>query len=389
MSNEIVDFETLLADEWPRLVRLCTWFTGHEEAAQDLAQETLIAAWKSQDRLISIDKLKPWTYAIARNICLDRSRRYFYEQSHTAFSMDSPESSFEEQVADETDLELELDRYELANLLDRALSMLAAETGQMLIEHYIQESSHAEIAERMNLNPGTVAVRIQRGKLKLQKLFQLELQAEASPFGFLGSNDDRWEETNIWCINCGQSRLLGKYQKDQIFALRCPTCDPDPDMIMAGLDLTKPYHAQLLGNTKTYKPAYLRLISGLVPFYRKAIHSQAVTCMACGHTVDVRIDEVPRPPNYRDETKQIHLQCPACGWASNKAFAGLMISLPEVQKFWREHPRLRTLQAEQIEVDGAPAFVRRLRSVQDNAELTVISRLDSFDPLEIHTNVKL
>ena len=163
--HEALDFETRLVGERPRLVRLCAWFTGSEEAAEDLAQETLIAAWKSRDQLTSPDKLKPWTAAIARNVCLNWSRQYYREQKRVWYSMDSNE---EDAIQDEINLEGELDRYELARLLDQALALLPMETAQMLVEHYLKESSQAEIAKMMNINPGTVAVRLQRGKLTLQ-----------------------------------------------------------------------------------------------------------------------------------------------------------------------------------------------------------------------------
>src|SRR5688572_18882627 len=235
-SEEELDFETALADERPRLVRLCAWFAGSQEAAEDLAQETLIAAWKSRDQLISFDKLKPWTSAIARNICLNWSRGHYREQAHLVYSIDSTEEPSENELQDETSLELELDRYELATLLDRALSLLPTETAQMLVEHYIKESSHAEIAERMRIKPGTVAVRLQRGKLTLQRLLRTKLQAESVAFGLAQMGGPEWEETNIWCPGCGQARLLGKFQKNEMFALRCPGCHPDPQSIMAGLD---------------------------------------------------------------------------------------------------------------------------------------------------------
>ena len=266
-SEKELDFERILADERPRLVRLCAWFSGSQEAAEDLAQETLIAAWKSKDRLSSFDELKPWTSAIARNVCLNWSRRHYREQARLVYSMDSQEESSGDELLDDTNLELELDRYELATLLDRALSLLPVETAQILIEHYIQESSHAQIAAKMRINPSTVAVRLQRGKLTLQRLLRTTLQAESSAFGLVKVEGPRWEQTNIWCPGCGAARLLGRFQKNEIFALRCPGCHPDPESIMAGLDLTKPYHANLLGNTKTYKPAYSRLLTAFAPFY--------------------------------------------------------------------------------------------------------------------------
>lgn len=386
--QETVDFETLLAGERPRLIHLCAWFSGSQEAAEDLAQETLIAAWKNQSQLTSPEKLKPWTTSIARNVCLNWSRRYYREQSRVAYSIDSDEEPFDE-IQDEINLEIELDRYELARLLDRALSLLPGETAQMLVEHYIKESSQAEIAELMNINPGTVAVRLQRGKLSLQKLLRKNLQAEASAYGLIHENESGWDETNIWCPWCGQARLLGRYQKDELFALRCPNCDPDAEDIMAGLDLSKPYHARLLGNTKTYKPAYTRLLTAFHPLYLEALRSHTAPCLACGGPVDVSLEHDKTDYKRSSTFSQITLRCPVCGWASNKSLSGLVIGSPEAQRFWREYPRMWTLPALEIDVQGSPALLTRLQSVTSNAELTVISRRETFEILEVHTNVKL
>ncbi len=386
--KETLDFETLLADERLRLVRLCAWFSGSQEAAEDLAQETLIVAWKSRSQLNSPEKLKPWTTSIARNICLNWSRRHYREQSRVIYSVDADEKPLDE-IQDEFNLEIELDRYELARLLDRALSLLPRETAQMLVEHYIKESSQAEIAELMNINPGTVAVRIQRGKLSLQKLLRKNLQAEASAYGLIRENDSEWDETNIWCPWCGQARLMGKFQKDEMFALRCPNCDPHAEDIMAGLDLTQPYHARLLGNPRAFKPAYARLLKAFHPIYLEALKSHTAPCLACGRPVEVSLEH-DRIDHKRSSTfSQITLRCPACGWASNKSLSGMVVGSPEAQRFWREYPRMRTLPARAIEVQGSPAMLTRLQSVSSNAELTVISHRETFEILEVHTNVKL
>src|SRR5688572_5273417 len=116
-SYEETGFEAALAQERPRLIRLCAWFSGSPEAAEDLAQETLLAAWRSREQLISLEKLKSWTSAIARNVCLNWSRRTYQERTHLASPMDS-EESWEDKLQDDISLELELDRHELALLLD-------------------------------------------------------------------------------------------------------------------------------------------------------------------------------------------------------------------------------------------------------------------------------
>ena len=382
---EVFDFETALAGQRARLVRLCAWFTGSSQAAEDLAQETLVAAWKNRDQLHSPDKLKPWISAIARNICLNWSRGDRYERSRIAGSIDSSESTIEDQVPDEVDLEVELDRHELATLLDRALSLLPAETGQLLIEHYIQQSSHNEIAAKLNLKPGTVAVRLQRGKLTLQKLLQTRLKEESLAFGLIRQEAVNWEETNLWCLNCGQSRLLGRFKKNEVFALRCPQCDPEPHRIMAGMDLSQPYYANLLGTIKTYKPAYTRLLTTLAPLYRQALRSHETACPICRHPLNVNRTE---PTKYQG-SHQFHIHCPACGWASNKTLSGLVMELPEAQRFWREFPRLRILPDQEIEVQGSQAFLTRIQSVTGSAELHVISIGGTFETLEVHTNIPL
>ncbi len=384
-----MEFETILAEERSRLVRLCAWFSGNPGAAEDLAQETLIAAWKSREQLQSLEKLRPWTSAIARNICLNWSRQHSREQSHLLYSIDSEDGSSEGELPAETSLELELDRYELARLLDQALTLLPRETAQMLVEYYIKESSQAEIAEMMNINPGTVAVRLQRGKLTLQKLLRKNLQDEASAFGLIQQNNSGWEETNIWCPWCGHARLMGKYQKEEMFALRCPRCDPDAESIMAGLDLTKPYTTSLLGNIKTYKPAYSRLLTSLRPCYEEALRSHTAPCLACGSPVEVSMEHDKQLDKRPSVFSQVTLHCATCGWVSNKSLTGLVLGSLEAQRFWRENPRMRTLPALEIEVQGSPAFLTRLQSLTNNAELTVISRRETLEQMEVHSNVSL
>lgn len=386
---EELDFETALAGQRARLVRLCAWFTGSPEAAEDLAQETLIAAWKNRGQLQSSDKLKPWTSAIARNICLNWSRRDRQESARIAGSIDTSKSTIEDQVPYEINLEVELDRQELATLLDRALFLLPSETAQLLIEHYIKESSHNEIAANFNLKAGTVAVRLQRGKLTLQKLLRTRLKGEALAFGLFRQETANWEQTNLWCLTCGQARLLGRFQKNGVFALRCPQCDPEPHRIMAGMDLSQPYYANLLGTIKTFKPAYTRLLAALAPLYRQALRSDDAACPVCGRPLHVNQTEPIKSHPSSQKSPQFQLDCPACGWASNKTLSGLVMGLPEAQRFWREYPRLRILPDQEIEAQGSPAFLTRLQSVTGLAELHVISKRGTFETLEVHTNIPL
>ena len=89
------------------------------------------------------------------------------------------------------------------------------------------------------------------------------------------------------------------------------------------------------------------------------------------------------------ERVEIRVHCSACDWATNTSLAGLVMALPDAQRFWRENPRIRTLPAQEIEIQGSPAYVARLQSVTSAAELEVISRGDTLAPIGVHTNGRL
>jgi hypothetical protein len=158
---------------------------------------------------------------------------------------------------------------------------------------------------------------------------------------------------------------------------------------MAGLDLTEPHHANLLRNTRTYKPAYARLLAAFTPLYQQALKSHDAPCLACGHRLEVIVGPGRETHKRSSTISQIILHCPVCGWASNKSMTGLAIGSPEAQRFWRSYPRMRTLHHQEIEVQGSLAYVTRLQSVTDNAQLTLISKRDTFELMEVYTNVKI
>src|SRR6266567_3288194 len=64
------DLETVLPAERARLVRLCTTITGNGDVAEDLAQETLLEAWRHLHELRDPERRAQWLSGIARNVCL-------------------------------------------------------------------------------------------------------------------------------------------------------------------------------------------------------------------------------------------------------------------------------------------------------------------------------
>lgn len=52
-----LEMDALLPSEWNRLVRLCASLSGNVDTADDLAQETLIEAWRNAEKLQNPDLL--------------------------------------------------------------------------------------------------------------------------------------------------------------------------------------------------------------------------------------------------------------------------------------------------------------------------------------------
>src|SRR5919202_570691 len=170
MIADITSFnwESVLPVERTRLVRLSARLSGDYEAAEDLAQETLLEAWRVRHRLTDPRGYAPWLSAIARNVCLRWARRRGQQPAQLSLRDEAdeiPALNAQMPPGAAYDVELELERDELATLLDRALALLPAETRTVLVERYVEETPLAEVAAWLRISEGTLAVRLNRGKL--------------------------------------------------------------------------------------------------------------------------------------------------------------------------------------------------------------------------------
>jgi RNA polymerase sigma factor (sigma-70 family) len=124
--NQIIDItnglDKLLALERSRLVGLCARLTGDAGVAEDLAQETMLEAWRHLHELRDHEKFSAWLSGIARNICLRWRRKHGQDAAHILPSISSSlvESGavptfleLEQLLPDTLDLEVALERKEL------------------------------------------------------------------------------------------------------------------------------------------------------------------------------------------------------------------------------------------------------------------------------------
>src|SRR5205085_6619275 len=117
VAENAAAWDLRLHTERARLVRLCACLTGNCDAAEDLAQETLVEAWRHAHKLHDPSGRDRWLAAIARNVChrwLRARGRELARHAHEPLDTNAAESV--DGPADEFDVEVDLERHELAQL---------------------------------------------------------------------------------------------------------------------------------------------------------------------------------------------------------------------------------------------------------------------------------
>jgi RNA polymerase sigma-70 factor (ECF subfamily) len=73
--NEQEDFLRSVERLRPAIRLHCYRMLGSSHDGDDVVQETLLRAWRAKDSLGDPDRLRPWLYRIATNVCLDELKR--------------------------------------------------------------------------------------------------------------------------------------------------------------------------------------------------------------------------------------------------------------------------------------------------------------------------
>ncbi len=135
---------------------------GNAHDAEDIAQETFIAAYKSIGSFDLSRKFSPWLMRIATNMSIDYLRR----RHPQSVPLDSPEAAELQLIENPLEAAAASELHELA---EDVIAQLPPTYRAALALYYTEEFTYSEVAAALEIPVGTVKTYLHRGREILRK----------------------------------------------------------------------------------------------------------------------------------------------------------------------------------------------------------------------------
>ena len=367
------DLNSRFAAARPRLARLARLSGASADQAEDIAQETLLTAWRSFDHLRDASRFDGWLDGICRNLCRRAARQSASERAHLATTTIAPGAAdgmdeasgsggIEQIAAAEDDPLNELSRRELGALVGNALGHLNLAAREAVSLRYLADLPADEAAARLGLTINTLEARLSRARKQLRAALNGPLREQAVEFGLALAPADEagWRDTSIWCHFCGKARMQGILASTSdgygTLSLRCPLCYRDYGVIETSIPAMR-----ALASVSSFRPALKRVLEYSVA-WNETRQRMETTCFRCGRPLPARMGRFADFPERRglwpvvDDLYTAVYECPQCDCfgSGSAALAGRLH--PAVWRFLTERQRWVIEPDQRVEYQGAPAI---------------------------------
>ena len=366
--------------DYRRLVRLCARLTSSSDAAEDMAQETLVEAWRNRHKWTGSGSPFAWLSRIAVNVCW-RWRRSRGRDSGRR--IDASDDVLENTLT-APNWQDELEQNELLELLDRALTILPPATRELLVAKYVEDTPLSELSERLGATTGALAVRLHRGRQALQEVLKSQFSEEAVAFGLAEASEVGWVDTKLWCARCGTARLQALRDLQDCFLLRCPHCYLSTGQYFESVDLATRAVQRIIGEAQGFRTIQTRLDAAGFRYCQQALERGQVACAYCSKPARVSCLAPDAGFNALPGEYVLTLRCEHCSAPTLAISLGrLLLGAPEAQAFWKSTPRLRRVPELATTYESAPAIRVRYENVGGSSALEIFTHRDTFRILGI------
>ncbi|MBF0279464.1 MAG: sigma-70 family RNA polymerase sigma factor [SAR324 cluster bacterium] len=167
LKGDIDQFDVLVTRYRNQVYRFVLKFINDPSHAEDLAQDTFIAAFQNLSAFQGNAKFSTWLLGIARNKALNDINRAGKRRSQ----MVSDEILQEHQSTEASPLEA-IEQKQDSSLLKEALDQLDPDLKDVLISISMEGFSYEEFAELRQIPIGTVKSKLYRARMMLKKKMQ-------------------------------------------------------------------------------------------------------------------------------------------------------------------------------------------------------------------------
>ncbi len=158
-TGEAGAFEDLIAVMERPLLYYATSLTGNPDSALDVLQEVWIKVFRGIHKLKDPGALRPWLYSITHGIAVDRIRKNYSREQAEQVQIEDFQEAEEPSFAEED-----------AAAIHQALSEIGLKHREVLVLHFLEDLSLAEIAEVAGCSEGTVKSRIHYAKRAMKEI---------------------------------------------------------------------------------------------------------------------------------------------------------------------------------------------------------------------------
>lgn len=171
-QGEVRAFEVLLGRHRKSVYNFILRFVGDKETAEDLLQETFMRVIKGADAYKRQAKFTTWLYTIARNLCVDQTRRRKHRR-HA--SLDAPMDASDDSgslmdviAGSEMASDRKSVNKELFATMQRAIAALSEEQREVFLMREFLDLPFKQIADVVGVPENTVKSRMRYALEKLR-----------------------------------------------------------------------------------------------------------------------------------------------------------------------------------------------------------------------------
>ena len=161
-------YEQLVRRWAPRVAAVCHARLGRADAAEDLAQETLLRGLRALPTLNQPEKFGSWICGIASRACLD------WLKSAQRSEVGLPESEPQTAAFHDRRQAGQVERRDEISRLMAEVERLPAPYREVLMHYYYDDCTYQELADLLQVSPATVNARLTKARQMLRERLAVE-----------------------------------------------------------------------------------------------------------------------------------------------------------------------------------------------------------------------